>query len=325
MIDFFATLKRGYKILFRNAAQKLPDIAPKILTGTGTGLMMIGSALIARESCKSEVQEALRDAQRVLDEANEPKEEDTKVKKAKRVLKAKTAKGLKMVKVYKKGLIADVVGAALVTGGIVISEDGRKKAIAGAAAIGAEFAGYRAAVKADLGEEADAKYMIGRKAVNVPKKPKKGNKSNEPEEYIDEDGSTIVKDPSAFRILFSKENTPDIWSDNYDMRIANLEWIEALLTRQYRNTWETGGDLTLNDMRREMGGSNPRKWDVPIGGMFGRRYIKEDPSTHRYINLHFRDDEDFMNGRKDWCWLIFDCDPEPLFNSRGKRFKQIER
>ena len=329
MKEFFKTLACGYSQLFNDAKSDFFEYGPKILTGTGTGLMMIGSALIARDSCKAEVQKVIKEANELVEKEKNTdiKSPEPKYSKKRRVLKAKVKKGWKIVKVYKKGFIVSAIGGVFNGVGLGVSENGRHKAIAGAATLGGILSSYRAAVVADLGPEADIKYLNGEKVVNVPKK-KKGAKdeTGEGNELVEtsEDGLTVYRDPNAFRLKYSRETTPDFWHDNYDLRISDLEWLEALLSRKYMNTWEYGGNLTLNDMRREFSRSNPNMMDVQIGGLFGRHYVKEDPKTHKLVNLHFRDDKDFMAGRKDWCWIIFDCDPEPLIYHR-KGFTQIEK
>lgn len=328
MQGFFKTLAVGYSQLFNDAKLGFFEYGPKILTGTGTGLMMIGSALIARDSCKAETQQAIAEANAIVEEAKEQnnttKINDSKTKKHARIFKAKFHKGLKIVKIYKKGFIADAIGGICTATGIGISESGRHKAIAGAATLGGILSSYRAAVVADLGPEADIKYLNGQKVVNAPKL-KKGEENKDllcPDET--DDGVRILKDPNAFRLLYSRESTPSVWHDNYDLRISDLEWLEAVLSRKYMNTWEYGGDLTLNDMRREFDKLNPARMDVPIGGIFGRHYEKDNPKTHKLIDLHYRDDKDFMDGKKDWCYIYFDCDPEPLIG-RKKPFTQIEK
>ena len=333
MQEFFKTLLNGYSQLFNDAKIGFFDYGPKILTGSGTGLMMLGSALIARDSCKAETQQAIKEANEVIAEAekinNTTNANDTKAKKNWRLAKAKIRKIGKVVKVYKKGFIVDAIGGVCTTVGIGVSESGRHKAIAGAATLGGILSSYRAAVIDDLGPEADIKYMNGEKAVNIPK-TKKGKKDDKTHDNAgsgvpEGDGVTITKDPNAFRLLFSRESTPSVWSDNYDLRIANLEWTEAVLARKYMNTWEGGGALTLNDMRREFNKLNPQSMDVDIGGIFGRVYEKYKPETHKLVNLHFREDKDFMEGRKDWCYVYFDCDPEPIIGRTRRGFTQVEK
>jgi hypothetical protein len=78
-------------------------------------------------------------------------------------------------------------------------------------------------------------------------------------------------------------------------------------------------------MRREFGGLEPSKMDVDEGGIFGRVLDPNQPRMQQFVNLHFRDDQDFMDGRTDSCWIIFDCDPEPIIGRINKKnFKQVE-
>ena len=318
-MGFFKTLATGYGIIFKNLGWKFGNIAPKVFVGSGTGLMMIGNALIARENCKAEVRKTLADIENDWQEAKKPVEGESKVERGKRIFKARVVKGWRIVKVHKKGMICSGVGAVSNVVGITISETGRQKALAATAALGAEFAGYRAAVRADLGDEADLKYLTGRKAVNGKKSDAKYETGEYIEEYEDEDGVTIKKDPSAFRFLFSKESCPSLWQDNYDLRLANLKWVESNLSRVYL----LNHHITLNDMRREFGGLTPNRMDVGIGGIFGRVWIEDKPETHKLINLHYEDDEEFMSGRKDWCWIIFECDPDPIISKINRKFTQV--
>lgn len=329
MGSFFNTLGIGYKIMFNNFTRKFGGHVPSIFSGTGTGLMMIGSALIARDSCKSEVQEAINAANADLEKVKKSISENKTEKKSKRMLKlakAHAVRGWKMVKIYKKGVIADALGVASSSVGIALAEKEHKKDLKAIAAVGSAFAGYRAAVVADLGKEADAKYMTGKKAINAGKVVTKDKNGKEivVEEYEDENGLTIKKDPSVFKLLFSPATCPHLCPDNYDLRISNLKWVTAMLNRQYMMTWTTGGALTLNDMRREFGGLNPKSMDVDIGGIFGRLYDPDNPESKRPINLHYEDDVDFMEGRKDWCWIIFDCDPEPIIGRMKRKITAVE-
>lgn len=325
MSKFIENLVRGYKIMFNDAKEGVMEHGPKIFTGVGTGLMTIGSALIARDSCKAEVQQAIAEANALVEHEINTKPKTPNDKPKRRILKAKFKRGWKIIKIYKRGFIVDAIGSVCNGIGIGLSEKGRHKAIAGAAAIGGVLANYRAAVVADLGPEADIKYLNGQKVVNIKKKGKK-NEDAEDTGGTEDGGLKITKDPSAFRLLYSRENTPSVWSENYDMRLSNLDWIQASLSRLYMNTWETGGSLTLNDMRGEFDGYNPKRLHVDIGNIFGRKYDPDKPETHKLVNLHYQDDEDFMSGRKDSCWIYFDCDPEPIVGRKQKkpRFKKVE-
>lgn len=325
-MGFFKTLFTGYKIMYRDISQKHPDLIPRCFTGCGTGLMMIGSAVMAKTAMKDDVRQVIAEANAAVEEVRQSTVNEKKSVKARKIFKAKATKGWKIVKAFHKGIIVDAVGAGFVGAGYGMSEHGKHTAIKAVGAIGASFAGYRAAVREDLGEEADLRYLTGRKAVKRTEKvDKKTGEVTQELEYVDDDGLVIKKDPGAFRFWFSEETCPSLWSANYDLRKANLEWVEANLDRQYKATWFNGGALTLNDMRREFGGSTPRKMDVDIGGIFGRVYDPNDPKTHKRVKLHYQDDKDFMEGRTDSCWIIFDCDPEPIIGRFKKKFTAVEK
>ena len=327
-MGFFKTLFTGYKLIFEDINTKHNDLIPRMFSGTGTGLMMIGSAVMAKTALQEDTQQIISDCDKAIEEARKAQEGDTKVTKTKRIFKAKVVKGLKVAKAFRKGIIMEAVGGACVGTGLHISEEGKHKAIKAAGAMGAAFAAYRGAVREDLGEEADLKYLTGRKAVKrTDKVNKKTGEITQELAYVEDDGSVVIKkNPNSFRLLYSKETTPSVWSENHDLRIAMLRDVQDLLTRKlrYSGTKTTRGHISLNDMRREFGGLRPSTMDVDEGGIFGRVLLDDIPITEQRVNLHYQDDEDFMMGRKDWCWLIFDCDPQPIIGRITKRFKQVE-
>lgn len=322
-MGFFKTLITGYKLMFKEINSKHNDLIPRCFTGCGTGLMMIGSAISAKTAMKEDVQKVIAEANAAVDEAKAVREGEKKPERAKRVFKAKVIKGLKVVKAQRKAVICEVVGAAGVGIGYGMAEKGKHRALKAVGALGTAFAAYRANVREDLGDEADRRYLTGQKAVKRTEKinKKTGEVTQELEYIQDEDGFTIKKDPNAFKFLFSKETCPSLWNANYDLRKANLVWVEEGLTLRYQTT----GHVSLNDQRREFGGLVPATMDVDIGGIFGKVIDPNKPRMQQRINLHFRDDIDFMEGRKDWCWIIFDCDPEPIIGRINKNFKQMEK
>lgn len=322
-MGFLKTLFTGYRLLYQDLTTKHNDLIPRCFTGCGTGLMMIGSAMMAKTALKDDTREVIAECDAAIAEAEKHIEGEKKPARVKRIFKAKVVKGWKMVKVFHKGIICETVGGACVGVGLGISEHGKHKAIKGAAAIGTAFAAYRANVRDDLGDEADIRYLTGRKAVKRTEKvDKKTGEITQELEYIqDDDGVTIKKDPDAFKFWFSEETCPSLWNSNYDLRKANLEWVENLITRKL----QLAGHISLNDMRREFGGLEPSTMDVGIGGIFGRVIDPNKPKVKQFVNLHFRDDKDFMEGRTDSCWIIFDCDPEPIIGRIGKKIKQVEK
>ena len=328
-MGFFKTLFTGYRLIYQDLTTKHPDLLPRAFSGCGTGLMMIGSAVMAKTALKDDTLEVIAECDRVIAEAQKPVEGEKKPARVKRIFKAKVVKGWKVIKVFHKGIILDGVGAGFVGAGLGISEHGKHTAIKAVGAIGASFASYRAAVRDDLGEDADLRYLTGRKAVKRTEKvdKKTGEITHELQYIQDDDGVTIKKDPNAFRFWFSKETCPSIWFDNRDLMLATLDHIEDTLTLKL---WGSDSDTTLghvylNEMRHEFGGLTPAKMDVDIGGIFGKVLKPGIPKAKQRVNLHHRDDKDFVEGRSDGCWIIFDCDPEAIVGRISKKkFKQVE-
>lgn len=322
-MGFLKTLFTGYRLLYQDLTTKHNDLIPRCFTGCGTGLMMIGSAVMAKTALQDDTKELLAECDAAIEEAKKHVEGEKKPTRVKRIFKAKVVKGWKVVKKFHKGVICEVVGGACVGAGLGISEHGKHTALKGAAAVGTAFAAYRANVREDLGEEADIKYLTGRKAVKRTEKiDKKTGEVTQELEYIqDEDGVTIKKDPTVFRFWFSEETCPSLWYSNRDLTLATLDHVEDNLTLKLQGA----GHISLNDMRREFGGLLPAEMDVGIGGIFGRVVNRDIPLIKNLVCLHHRDDRDFVEGRTNGCWIIFDCDPEPIIGRIGKKPRQVER
>lgn len=308
-MGFFKTLFTGYRLMYKDLTTKHNDLIPRCFSGCGTGLMMIGSAVMAKTSLKDDVQQVLAEADAAIAEAEQVISGEKKPERIKRIAKAKTAKAWKVVKVYRKGIAMEVGGAVLNGIGYGMAESGKHKALKAVGSIGAAFAAYRANVREDLGEEADIKYLTDRKAVKRTEKVnKKTGEITKELEYTDDDGVVIKKNPNAFRFWFSEETCPSLWSDNRDLCLHKLDRVEDGLTI----ILQTNGRISLNDQRREFGGLTPHRMDVDEGGIFGKVINPDIPLTQQHINLHHRDDVDFVEGRTEGCWIIFDCDPEPI-------------
>lgn len=320
-MGFFKTLITGYKVMFSELNRKHNDLFPRAFTGCGTGLMMIGSAIMAKTGMQEDVKQVIAEANAAVDEAKAVREGEKKPERAKRILKAKAVRGWKVVKKFHKGIICEVVGAGMNGIGYSMAEKGKHTALKAAGAIGAAFASYRASVREDLGEEADIRYMTGRSAVKKSERiDRKTGEVTEVLERVNGDDITAVKDPNAFRFWFSEETCPSLWCANYDLRLAKLKWVENNLTLKL----QTAKHLSLNEMRREFGGLVPAQMDVDIGGIYGRVIKPDIPLIQQTVKLHFEDDEDFMYGRTDSCWIVFDCDPDSIVGKINKKPKQVE-
>ena len=329
MSNFFQTLGTGYKRMWGETSFWVKNNSHKIFGATSGGLSTLACIFFARDAAKKELREALEECNKEIDllrddmmyaKENNDKEFEKKAKKS--YYKKKLKKVGTFVKHNWKGIAAQT--GSLVTGGLCVAsaDDKITTAVGATAALGAEFLAYRSNVIADQGEEKDREYLTTK---NVPRKtdirkevdPDTGEVKTE----AFEDGGriTVDADPSALKFLYSRENCP-IWEANYDLRLMQLDNICSELTYMGRGT----GHLSLNDQRRKFGGVQPRKMDVPIGGIMGRIFDPDKPETMRVVNLHYQEDEDFMSGKKDWVWIIFDLDKEPMINRMKKEFTQVE-
>lgn len=182
----------------------------------------------------------------------------------------------------------------------------------------ADFMNYRHNVISEMGEEADRRYLTTKKETKVCISPEKGQEVKPV--TAEEDGHEVTLEPSSLKIFYSKYTTPGVWTDSWILRKLQLEDIENRLTQDLIY----GGSYSVNDVRRYFYG---RKGDVAEGGMFGRIWDPGDPEHPErgaLVNLHFQEDEDFMSGRTDSCWIIIDIDSEPLFELlKRKREREL--
>lgn len=330
-MGFFKTLFTGYKIMFQELNLKHNDLIPRCFSGCGTGLMMIGSAVMAKTAMKEDVQKVIAECDAAIEEAKKSVAGEKPIQQKKRVFKAKVMKGLKMVKTFRAGIALEAIGGASVGVGFRMEEKGKHRATKALGALGTAFMGYRAAVREDLGEEADIRYMSGKSAVKKTGKidKKTGEVTYELEQVTSDDGLEVPKNPDSFRFWFSEETCPSLWNANYDLRVKNLEWVENGLTLRYwaSDSPTTLGHISLNDMRREFGGLQPAKMDVDEGGIFGLVLDPNRPKNEQRVDLGFRHDQDFMEGRTTGCWIIFPCDEKPIIGRirKKKNFTPVEK
>lgn len=326
-MGFFSTLIDGYKIWGAEIKLGWQKHGAHILSTSGTGLMMIASALMARKGSSQEVQQAIAEANAAVDAIqNAPlvissgeTEKSAKRKKKYKLAKAKVNKLWTVGKHFWKEGLAVAAGAGMNLAGDAMHIHNEDKAIAGAALIATEFAAYRANVRADQGDAKDLEYLTNKK---VPEAKKSKTEDGEVAESTNEEGGevTVRTDPNAFKFWFSPETCPSLYDDNLEMTKSNLNWVEDNLTRIGR----MNGHVYLNDMRREFGGLKPNKMDHPLGGIFGKIFDRNKPNECQRIDLGWRQDLDFCEGRKVGVWIIFPCDPEPIVNRMNNKFTQIE-
>ena len=68
-MGFFKTLFTGYKLIFQDINRKHNDLFPRCFSGCGTGLMMIGSAVMAKTAMKDDVRDIIAEADAAIEEA----------------------------------------------------------------------------------------------------------------------------------------------------------------------------------------------------------------------------------------------------------------
>ena len=169
-------------------------------------------------------------------------------------------------------------------------------------------------VIADQGNEKDLEYLTTKKGKKVVKNADGTSEIAEGATGAEGDGLMVQADPSIFKLYLSPETTPWLYSDNLYITKANIEDIERTIERI---GWKNGV-ISLNDMRRECASmNNPRMYDVGAGGIFGKTFepYKGDDGHMKFPHFQlggWRDDADFMDGRKVGVWVIFPCDKEPI-------------
>ena len=222
---------------------------------------------------------------------------------------------------WKEGALA-AIGAGLVGAGQHMNTVQKTELAAGAALIAGEFAAYRANVVADQGAEKDLEYLTTKKLSGAKSVTLEDGTVVENATGSDEGEVTVNADETAFKFWFSPETCPGLYSDNLAMTIENLKWAE-------NDLWMVGrmnGHLYLNDMRRKFAPLNkPHALDHALGGVFGKIFDNNIPNGCAKFELGgWRDDADFMEGRKIGTWIIFPCDKEPIINKINKKFTAIE-
>ena len=216
--------------------------------------------------------------------------------------------------------LPDIVGGALsgycISKGWHIEHANYQQATAMVGVIAGSFMNYRKNVIAEHGAEADRRYMTTRREDRkvLEATMEDGTKVRaKNDKQANGEGLVVSVNPGVLKIFYSKETTPMVWSPSHIIRMQYLEGITSKLATLLK----CGGHYTVNDVRREFYGV---KGDVRCGAIFGRVWDPgnpEHPERGAAVNLHYQDDEDFMLGLKDSCWIIIDIDDESLLETLG--------
>lgn len=301
---------KGGEVVWRKAEWKWQKDGEKILTRGGE-IGMVASGLYAVKKTH-DIQDLLKETKADIQRAKENGD-----KKA--IRKASANRYIQVGKHYILPTAGALISMKMIEGGLGKSIEKTSAMAATATLYAATLRNYRKNVIAEYGKDVDRKFMttqrVAGRITESPEKKEEKAKTN------DEEGSvTLPVNPNALRIMYSREMTPDVWHDSHVLRIATLDAI----TNELDVALISNGHLSLNDQRRKFGGP---KMDVGIGGVIGRIWDPGNPKNPRggrRVKLHYEDDIDFMEGRKNWCWIIFDVDDEPIVDRMDEKFTEVE-
>lgn len=308
MIDL---ITEGGEVIDRKLEWKWQRDGEKIMTRSGIIGMTVSGIFAVKKT--NDIAELLKETKEDLERAKENGDR-------KQIRKAQWTRTKKVGKHYILPVAGAVLSGMMIDRGM--AKAGEKTAAMATLAAGyaASFRKYRERVIDEYGAEVDRKFMTTEKVKGkiTEVQMSDGTKVTEPG---NEDGSIMLQgNPSALKILYSRSTTPDVWHESYALRIATLNAIQNELDILLISN----GHITLNDMRRKFGGP---KMDVGIGGVIGRVWDPGNPNNPKggkRTDLRFEEDRDFMEGRKDWCWVFFKVDDEPIAEKIDARMTEVE-
>lgn len=306
------TLLDGYRYVGNRIRMGWQQYGSRILTVAGTAGLIGTGVHACRKTYR--IHDELASNAAYITAEGEFREGDKKHSAGCRKVKAFIKSAVKTSRHYAVDAVVGAVSAAAVAKGWQAEHQNYQQAAAMASVIAADFMQYRNNVIAEEGADADRRYLTkGNSKAYLKPGEKEAPKAGD-EEHV------LELSENSLRIWYSKETTPQVWSDSYILRKCQLEDIENRLTMDLIH----GGSYTVNDVRRYFYG---RKGDIGEGGLYGRIWDPGNPLHPEYgalPNLHFREDEDFWSGRTDSCWIIIDIDPVPLFElMKAKKNRDI--
>lgn len=296
----------GYKYLFNQAKGVWNRIGGQFMTIAGTTGLFLTGIHACRKTYK--IHDELKKNGERIRKAKADIPENRRIARAGKTVKEVAKCAAKTSRHYLADAVAGSLSAYAVAKGWHHEHENYQQAAAMVGVVMADFMNYRNNVISEQGKDADRKYLTKR---GERKYISDAEGKENPEKNAEEAGnaSVVTLNPSSLRIWYSRETTPGVWSESYTLRLCHLEDIRNHLDMDLIY----GGSYTINDVRRYFYG---RRGDVGEGGMFGRIWDPGDPEHPERgasVNLHYEEDEDFMSGRTDSCWIIIDVDEEPLF------------
>ena len=307
-----------YKYMFQREKLRWAKYGGKICTIAGTTGLFLTGLHASRKTYL--IHDELKENGERIRKAMESGKNEKKITRAMRVIREVGKATLHSGKHYIPDIIGGGISAYTNAKGWQHEHNNYKQAATMAGVLAASFMNYRMNVIAEEGKEADLRYFNTKHVKDNVEEVKlsDGTKLTKGEDKENSDTIVVQLNPDDLRIRYSKTSTPSVWSESHAMRIANLNRIAERL----RVTLVNRGNISVNDVRREFFND---KGDVACGGMWGRIWDPgnpEHPERGRFVNLHFEDDEDFMSGIKDWCWIEIEIDTEPLFESMAIKKKR---
>lgn len=302
----------AYKYTGRDLKLLWDKYGGRICTIAGTTGLIFAGAHACRKTYK--IHDKLKKNGEKIFLAKTADENGSKVKKVTNQTKAFISCAAKTAKDYLPDIVVGAVSGYAISKGWQKEHQNYEKAAVGFGVLAAEFMNYRHNVISEQGKEADRRYLTTKhekkKVLEATmndgtKIQSNGQNSNENE------GITVNIEPNMLKIWYSRETTPQVWSDSMAIRMHHLQNIQ----RNLESLLIYGGHYSVNDVRRQFYGV---KGDVAAGGLFGRVWDPgnpEHPERGAMVNLHYEEDEDFMSGLTDSCWIIIDIDDEPLIES----------
>ena len=313
------TIFDGYRYLWKQAKTGWDQYGGRVMTIAGTAGLFATGIHACRKTYK--LHKELEENGRKLKQSQAYLDGEGKLHHIGRVAKETGKCALKTSRQYAADIIAGGVSAYCVSKGWHKEHQNYQQAAAMAGMIMADFMNYRHNVISEQGPEADRKYLTTKRQDYIAPK-KKTEKGDAAKDTPNGEEHVLELNENSLRIWYSKETTPQVWSESYVLRMAHLEDITARLTMDP----VYGGSYTVNDVRREFYG---RKGDIGEGGLYGRIWDPGDPEHPERgatVNLHYEEDEDFMSGRTDSCYIIIDIDQEPLFElMKAKRDRELAK
>lgn len=316
--EIFESLGRGVRSLGLSARRHGPTAL--VIVGAGVGISAIAQAVKDTRNGGGDMLNHYENVQGKLKARMEdPKEEDYGEAEYKQDMKeVKKDKTIATIGCYKKTGMKTAVAFGLMTIGYVLRTKQLKNTAKALAGTMASFAGYRANVIADKGEEKDFEYMYNVKSRKVEKTevdPETGEEKKVEEEVkvVEDTGDPNIPGYSRWARWFDERCSE--WEKQPEYNLAFLRAQESAANARLRRD----GYLFLNDVYDMLG--IPRTKE---GQVFGWLYMKNNPVGDNRVDFGIyninRANRDFVNGYEPCILLDFNVDG-PIMDTFHKHMR----